>query len=143
MPWVAGQNQLFDTPFGRAIASICYESAFAQHFRRQAAAGGQLSSALLTMLITANNACPTHAQDVMRAVKVIAGLYELLTQVILASLIPAEPSGYLDLTPTNCTPQRSTGKADFICTLGSWLTPLLVWARLPGGSILQATSRFW
>jgi apolipoprotein N-acyltransferase len=31
-------NQLFDTPFGRAIVSICYESAFAQHFRRQAAA---------------------------------------------------------------------------------------------------------
>ncbi|MCX7593367.1 MAG: apolipoprotein N-acyltransferase, partial [Fischerella sp.] len=35
------RNQVFDTPFGRAIAGICYESAFAEQFRRQAQAGGQ------------------------------------------------------------------------------------------------------
>ncbi|HEY9604598.1 MAG TPA: apolipoprotein N-acyltransferase, partial [Allocoleopsis sp.] len=32
-------NQIFETPFGRAIVAICYESAFADHFRRQAALG--------------------------------------------------------------------------------------------------------
>ena len=63
-------NQLVDTPFGRAIAAICYESAFPRHFRYQAAAGGQF-------IITASNDAhysPTmpaqhHAQDVMRAIE--------------------------------------------------------------------------
>ncbi|MGB5961496.1 MAG: apolipoprotein N-acyltransferase [Coleofasciculaceae cyanobacterium] len=63
-------NQLFDTPFGRAIVGICYESAFAEHFRRQAARGGQF------ILTASNNAhysqvmpAQHHAQDVMRAVE--------------------------------------------------------------------------
>jgi len=88
--------------FGRAIASICYESALPH-----AAAGGQF------ILSASNNAhyspampAQHHAQDVMRQLKAIAGLYER----ILNYWIPtAEPSGYLDLTPTNCTRQRSTG----------------------------------
>ena len=63
-------NQLFDTPFGRAIVGICYESAFARHFQRQAASGGQF------ILIASNNAhysitmpAQHHAQDVMRAIE--------------------------------------------------------------------------
>ncbi|MGQ4649459.1 apolipoprotein N-acyltransferase [Lyngbya aestuarii] len=68
---VAGKpNQLFDTPFGRAIVSICYESAFPQHFRYQAAAGGQF------ILTSSNNShysqtmpAQHHAQDVMRAIE--------------------------------------------------------------------------
>lgn len=68
---VPGQpKQLFDTPFGRAIASICYDSAFAEHFRYQAAAGGQF------ILSAANDAhysqempAQHHAQDVMRAIE--------------------------------------------------------------------------
>lgn len=68
---VAGQpNQVFDTPFGRAIASICYESAFGSHLRRQAAKGGEF------ILSAANNAhysaampAQHHAQDVMRAIE--------------------------------------------------------------------------
>ena len=63
-------NQHFDTPFGRAIAAICYESAFPWIFRNQAAAGGQF-------IITASNNDPYnatmmsqhHAQDVMRAIE--------------------------------------------------------------------------
>ena len=63
-------NQLFDTPFGRAIVGICYESAFARHFQRQAASGGQF------ILTASNNAhysitmpAQHHAQDVMRAIE--------------------------------------------------------------------------
>jgi apolipoprotein N-acyltransferase len=63
-------NQIFDTPFGRAIIAICYESAFPQHFLRQAQAGGEF-------IITASNnahyskAMPSqhHAHDVMRAIE--------------------------------------------------------------------------
>lgn len=68
---VAGtSNQIFDTPFGRAIAGICYDSAFSYHFRRQAAAGGEF------ILSASNDAHYTsammqqhHAQDVMRAIE--------------------------------------------------------------------------
>ncbi|WP_017661188.1 apolipoprotein N-acyltransferase [Baaleninema simplex] len=64
------KNQVFDTPFGRAIVGICYESAFPEHFRRQAVRGGEF------FLSAANNAhyAPSmpqqhHAQDVMRAIE--------------------------------------------------------------------------
>ncbi|MEI2582305.1 apolipoprotein N-acyltransferase [Scytonema sp. PRP1] len=63
-------NQVFDTPFGRAIVGICYESAFSGQFRRQAAAGGQF------MLSASNDAhysaampAQHHAQDIMRAIE--------------------------------------------------------------------------
>ena len=68
---VAGKpTQILETPFGPAIVGICYESAFAYHFQRQAAAGGQF------ILTVSNNAhysetmpAQHHAQDVMRAVE--------------------------------------------------------------------------
>ncbi len=68
---VAGAtNQIFDTPFGQAIAGICYDSAFPEIFRRQAAAGGQF------ILSSSNDAhySPSmpfqhHALDIMRAIE--------------------------------------------------------------------------
>lgn len=63
-------DQVFDTPFGRMVVGICYESAFPQHFQRQTAAGGRL------ILTASNNAhyaitmpAQHHAQDVMRAIE--------------------------------------------------------------------------
>ena len=63
-------KQLFDTPFGRAIVGICYDSAFAEIFRYQAANGGEF------MLTASNNAhykppmlAQHHALDVMRAIE--------------------------------------------------------------------------
>jgi apolipoprotein N-acyltransferase len=63
-------NQQFDTPFGQAIAGICFDSAFAHLFRNQAATGGEF-------ILTASNNDPYnsvmmaqhHAQDVMRAIE--------------------------------------------------------------------------
>ncbi|YAF95027.1 MAG: apolipoprotein N-acyltransferase [Nodularia sp. CChRGM 3473] len=68
---VAGAtNQIFDTPFGRAIAGICYDSAFSEIFRRQAAEGGQF------ILSSSNDAhySPSmpfqhHALDIIRAIE--------------------------------------------------------------------------
>ncbi|WP_333453123.1 apolipoprotein N-acyltransferase [Microcoleus sp. K5-D4] len=63
-------QQLFDTPFGRAIVGICYDSAFAENFRYQAANGGEF------MITASNNAHykppmldQHHALDVMRAIE--------------------------------------------------------------------------
>ena len=63
-------NQQLDTPFGRAIASICYDSAFPEVFRGQAARGGQF-------ILTASNLDPYsevlmaqhQAQDLMRTIE--------------------------------------------------------------------------
>ena len=63
-------DQLVETPFGQAVVGICYESAFPEHFRYQAAAGGQF------ILTASNNAhysntmpAQHHAQDVMRSIE--------------------------------------------------------------------------
>lgn len=68
---VAGKpEQVFDTPFGRAIAGICYDSAFSELFRRQAAAGGEfILSASNDAHYTATMMEQHHAQDVMRAIE--------------------------------------------------------------------------
>ncbi|WP_225875238.1 apolipoprotein N-acyltransferase [[Limnothrix rosea] IAM M-220] len=67
---VRGQNPptLF-TPIGQAIAAICYESAYPEHFRRQTAAGGEY------IIVSSNDAhySPTmpaqhHALDIMQAI---------------------------------------------------------------------------
>lgn len=63
-------DQQVETPFGQAIVGICYESAFSELFRRQAASGGQF-------ILTASNNDPYgaammaqhHAQDVMRSIE--------------------------------------------------------------------------
>ncbi|MDM3861796.1 MAG: apolipoprotein N-acyltransferase, partial [Aphanizomenon gracile PMC644.10] len=68
---VAGKaQQIFDTPFGRVIIGICYESAFAENFRYQASMGGKF------ILSSSNDAHYTpamadqhHAQDIMRAIE--------------------------------------------------------------------------
>ncbi len=63
-------SQQFATPLGRAIASICYESAFPALFRNQAVAGGEF-------ILTASNLDPYsevlmaqhQAQDLLRAIE--------------------------------------------------------------------------
>ncbi|MDX2254813.1 MAG: apolipoprotein N-acyltransferase [Pseudanabaenaceae cyanobacterium bins.39] len=63
-------EQLVDTPWGRFIVGICYESAYPATFRWQTAAGGRL------ILSASNNAhfaaymsAQHHAQDVARAIE--------------------------------------------------------------------------
>jgi apolipoprotein N-acyltransferase len=64
------KNQVFETPFGQAIVGICYESAYAEHFRRQASQGGKF-------IVTASNdshyspsmLMQHHALDVMRGIE--------------------------------------------------------------------------
>ncbi|MBW4433891.1 MAG: apolipoprotein N-acyltransferase [Pelatocladus maniniholoensis HA4357-MV3] len=63
-------NQIFNTPFGRAIASICYESAFPEVFRYQAQAGGQfILSSSNDAHYSASMPAQHHAQDIMRAIE--------------------------------------------------------------------------
>lgn len=63
-------HQRFSTPLGLAAVGICYESAFAEHFRWQVAQGAEF------IITAANNAhyslampAQHHAQDVLRAIE--------------------------------------------------------------------------
>ncbi len=64
------KEQLLNTPFGKAIVGICYDSAFSEIFRYQALKGGEF-------IITASNNAhyddtmpeQHHAQDVMRSIE--------------------------------------------------------------------------
>ncbi|WP_431705571.1 apolipoprotein N-acyltransferase [Geminocystis sp. CENA526] len=68
---IAGKkDQLLNTPFGKAIVGICYDSAFSEIFRYQALQGGEF-------IVTASNNAhyddtmpeQHHAQDVMRSIE--------------------------------------------------------------------------
>ena len=63
-------EQTFETSMGPAIVGICYESAFPEHFRRQAARGGEFivtvsNDAHYSVVMPAQH----HALDVMRAIE--------------------------------------------------------------------------
>jgi len=63
-------DQTFMTSFGKAIVGICYESAYGQHFRTQAASGGEfILSASNDAHYSETMPAQHHAQDVMRAIE--------------------------------------------------------------------------
>jgi apolipoprotein N-acyltransferase len=123
-------NQLFDTPFGRAIASICYESAFAEQFRYQAAAGGQF------ILSSSNDAhySPSmpfqhHAQDIMRAIETDRWSARATNTGYSAFVDPHGRtlwiSGYNTYETHAETIYRRQTKTLYV-RWGDWLTPLLL-----------------
>lgn len=63
-------EQLVDTPWGRFIVGICYESAYPDTFRFQTAAGGRLIlSASNNSYFASYMSAQHHAQDVARAIE--------------------------------------------------------------------------
>jgi apolipoprotein N-acyltransferase len=122
--------QRFDTPFGRAIASICYESAFPALFRAQAASGGEF-------ILTASNLDPYsevlmaqhEAQDMMRAIETDRWAVRA-TNTGYSGVI--DPHGRI---VWRSRPQEYQIHADVIdrrqtqtlyVRWGDWLTPLLI-----------------
>ena len=123
-------HQVMDTPFGRAIASICYDSAFPDVFRFQAAAGGQF-------ILTASNLDPYsevlmaqhQAQDLMRAIETdrwavratntgYSGLINPRGQIIWRST----PHAFTTHLGTIYRRQTQTPYVRW----GNWLTPVLL-----------------
>ncbi|HLO87599.1 MAG TPA: apolipoprotein N-acyltransferase [Nostocaceae cyanobacterium] len=123
-------NQIFDTPFGRAIVGICYESAFAETFRHQAAAGGQF------ILSAANDAhyaksmpAQHHAQDIMRAIETDRWAVRATNTGYSAFVNPHGQtlwiSGYNTYEIHAETIYRQQTKTLYV-RWGDWLTPLLL-----------------
>ncbi|MEH2449464.1 MAG: apolipoprotein N-acyltransferase [Nostoc sp.] len=123
-------NQIFDTPFGRAIASICYESAFPEQFRRQAAAGGQfILSSSNDAHYTASMPFQHHAQDIMRAIETDRWSARATNTGYSAFVDPHGRtlwiSGYNTYETHADTIYRRQTQTLYV-RWGDWLTPLLL-----------------
>lgn len=128
-------NQVFDTPFGRAIVGICYESAFAEHFRRQAVTGGQF-------ILSASNdahyskAMPAqhHAQDVMRAIETDRWAVRATNTGYSAIVDPQGRTKWISRINTFETHAETIYRRQtqtLYVRWGDWLTPVL----LAGGGL--------
>ena len=136
-------HQQFDTPFGRAIASICYDSAFPEVFRAQAAAGGQF-------ILTASNLDPYsevlmaqhQAQDIMRAIETDRWAVRATNTGYSSIVDPhgrvewrSQPRAYQTHAATIFRRQTQT----LYVRWGDWLTPCL----LVFGAIVVLFQRRW
>jgi apolipoprotein N-acyltransferase len=123
-------NQIFDTPFGRAIASICYESAFPEQFRRQAALGGEfILSSSNDAHYTASMPFQHHAQDIMRAIETDRWSARATNTGYSAFIDPHGRtlwmSGYNTYETHAETIYRRQTQTLYV-RWGDWLTPLLL-----------------
>jgi apolipoprotein N-acyltransferase len=123
-------NQIFETPFGRGIVGICYESAFPEIFRYQAAMGGEF-------ILTASNNDPYsaamqtqhHAQDTMRAIETDRWAARATNTGLSAFVDPHGKtlwiSGHKTYEAHAETIYRRQTQTLYV-RLGDWLTPSLL-----------------
>jgi len=123
------KNQVFETPFGKAIAGICFDSAFAEHFRRQAATGGEfILSAANDAHYAADMMAQHHALDLMRAIEVDRWAVRATNTGLSAIINPHGETKWLSQINTYelhaDTIYRRTTETLYV-RWGDWLTPLL------------------
>ncbi|MEJ1933282.1 apolipoprotein N-acyltransferase, partial [Nostoc sp. NIES-2111] len=134
-------NQIFDTPFGRAIVGICYESAFPEVFRRQTAAGGQF---ILSASNDAHYSAPMpfqhHAQDIMRAIENDRWSIRATNTGYSAFVDPHGKtlwiSGYNTYETHAETIYRRQTKTLYV-RWGDWFTPLLLGLSVLGKFVIR------
>jgi apolipoprotein N-acyltransferase len=139
-------NQLFDTPFGRAIASICYESAFPEQFRRQAAMGGQfILSSSNDAHYSASMPFQHHAQDIMRAIETDRWSARATNTGYSAFVDPHGRtlwmSGYNTYETHAQTIYRRQTQTLYV-RWGDWLTPLLFICSGGAWLVIRAIKKF-
>lgn len=132
-------TQQFETGLGRAIVSICYESAFANYLRQQATAGGEL------LLSAANNAhyspampAQHHAQDVQRAIELDRWAIRAANTGYSGIVDPHGNTRWISHLNTYAlhaaTVYRRQTRTLYV-RWGDWLTPTLLGLAVGAGSI--------
>ncbi|QSJ18977.1 apolipoprotein N-acyltransferase [Nostoc sp. UHCC 0702] len=136
-------NQIFDTPFGRAIVGICYESAFPEQFRRQAAVGGQfILSSSNDAHYSASMPFQHHAQDIMRAIETDRWTARATNTGYSAFVDPHGRTLWISRYNTYETHAETIYRRQtqtFYVRWGDWLTPLL----LGLGALAWGFNIFW
>lgn len=122
--------QQVDTPLGRAIVGICYESAFPEHFRRQALAGGEfILSASNDAHYSAVMPAQHHAQDVMRAIETDRWAVRAVNTGYSAIVDPHGRTRWISELNTFAIHSDSIARRQtqtLYVRWGNWLTPVLI-----------------
>lgn len=122
--------QQVDTPLGRAIVGICYESAFPEHFRRQALAGGAfILSASNDAHYSAVMPAQHHAQDIMRAIETDRWAVRAVNTGYSAIVDPHGRTQWISELDTFATHSATIDRRStqtLYVRLGNWLTPLML-----------------
>ncbi len=117
------------TPFGNIMFGICYDSAYAEHFRLQAQTGGLIISAANDTHYTAAMPAQHHAQDIMRAVETDRWLVRASNTGYSAVIDPHGRTRWISelhefTTHVDRVYRRST--QTLYVRFGDWFTPLLL-----------------
>ncbi|MEM9449320.1 MAG: apolipoprotein N-acyltransferase [Cyanobacteria bacterium P01_E01_bin.6] len=134
-------DQRITTPLGQAIMGICYESAFAEPFRQQAARGGEF-------LLTASNNDPYntvmmaqhHALDVMRAIETNRWAVRATNTGYSGVVNPRGQTlwrSQANIYDTHVASIYRRRTQTLYVRYGDWLTPLLIIGAI-AASVLQA-----
>ena len=117
------------TPFGNIIFGICYDSAYAEHFRLQARTAGLIVTAANDTHYTAAMPAQHHAQNIMRAVETDRWAVQASNTGYSAIVDPHGQtrwiSGLNEFT-THAGVVYRRGTQTLYVRFGDWLTPLLV-----------------
>ncbi len=139
---VAGKfAQSVITPFGNAIFGICYDSAYAEHFRRQAQNGNLIITAANDAHYSPAMPAQHHAQDVMRAIETDRWAVRASNTGYSAIVDPHGRTQWISELNQFTTHAHQVYRQDTqtpYVRFGDWLTPLLFII----GTILFFNSRF-
>jgi apolipoprotein N-acyltransferase len=126
-------DQVFETPFGKAVVGICYESAFGEHFRRQALQGEFIITASNNAHYAAAMPAQHHAQDVMRAIETNRWAVRATNTGYSAIVDPHGhtlwQSGLNEFATHSHQIYRIRNRTLYV-HLGDWLTPVLLISAL-------------
>jgi apolipoprotein N-acyltransferase len=117
------------TPFGNAIFGICYDSAYAEHFRRQAQNGNLIITASNDAHYSAAMPAQHHAQDVMRAIETDRWAVRASNTGYSAIVNPHGHTEWISelnqFTTHAHQVYRQSTQTPYV-RFGDWLTPLLL-----------------
>jgi apolipoprotein N-acyltransferase len=145
-------DQGFDTPFGRAIVGICYESAFPQLFRAQAVNGAGKGGGATSggqFILTASNNDPYnaammaqhHAQDVMRSIETDRWAVRATNTGFSGIVSPHGNTEWLSGFRTYETHAHTIYRRQtqtLYVRWGDWLTPVLAIGAIGGWTVWRS-----
>ncbi len=119
---------IVNTPVGNIIFGICYDSAYAEHFRQQALKGSFIVTASNDAHYGAGMAQQHHAQDIMRAIETDRWTVRASNTGYSAIIDPhgnTEWISNLNEYTTHAHQIYRQHTQTLYVRLGDWLTPLL------------------
>jgi apolipoprotein N-acyltransferase len=117
------------TPFGNVILGICYDSTFAEHFRRQAQTGELIITASNDAHYAASMPAQHHAQDVMRAIETDRWAVRATNTGYSAIIDPHGQTRWisqLNEFTTHADRVYRQHTQNIYVRFGDWLTPVLL-----------------